>query len=182
MSSCFCHNATIGKRILLLFQLLNNIATNKKDTETPLTYTSFGSGKLLYDYYVISELIKLGFKNIKLNLIDLIYEQDTTIVDIFKQELSRIVCKRYNKEAIDETFLSSVIQITTYKDAAIYAHLVEQNQALKSDVLTYIDIGLPVTDEIFKSLITSTSAKNALIYRLNFDTITQLFDLPSAIY
>ena len=68
-----CYNARKETRTYLMLLLMNKLAA-KKDKSEQLHYVSFGSGTLLQDYLLIKSLIWLGFNNIQVHVIDLLYD------------------------------------------------------------------------------------------------------------
>ncbi|MFC1842754.1 hypothetical protein ACFLYU_03805 [Candidatus Dependentiae bacterium] len=68
---CTCVKARACTRLYAILHMLNIISC--KDKQKELVYVSFGSGRLLQDYLTIKGLIKVGFKKIHINLIDIGY-------------------------------------------------------------------------------------------------------------
>jgi len=69
-----CYNARKETRTYLMLLLMNQLA-GKKDKSKKLHYVSFGSGVLLQDYLLIKSLIWLGFSNIQVHIIDILYDE-----------------------------------------------------------------------------------------------------------
>lgn len=64
------------------------------DKEQPVVYTSFGSGDAFFDFKFVASLVDKGYKNIVLNLIDIIY--------------------KYTLDQIEDTQLASGIDFKSY--------------------------------------------------------------------
>jgi len=68
-----CYNARKETRTYLILLLMNKLA-RKRDKSKPLHYVSFGSGSLLQDYLILKSVIWLGFTNIRVHVIDILYD------------------------------------------------------------------------------------------------------------
>ncbi|MFC1841798.1 hypothetical protein ACFLYA_01880 [Candidatus Dependentiae bacterium] len=77
-----CPNARKETRFYLILLIMNEFANKNK--EKHIHYVAFGTGKLLQDYLTIKALMRIGFKHININVIDIGYggKEDLT------QELS----------------------------------------------------------------------------------------------
>jgi len=69
-----CYNARKETRFYLMLLLINKLA-QQKDKSKEIQYVSFGAGSLLQDYLVLKFLIQLGFKNIQVHVIDILYDK-----------------------------------------------------------------------------------------------------------
>jgi len=70
---CDCKYTRAKTRFYLILDLLNEIA--KRDRNKKLDFVSLGSGSLLMEYLTVKGLVKLGFKNIRVYLIDPAYNE-----------------------------------------------------------------------------------------------------------
>ena len=81
---CACPNAPSDMRLALVVEIIND-ARKTRNPHTRLVYTSLAAGGLLFDYIVMSELVRYGFSNIRINLIDIQLLDLPDLDAIFKQ-------------------------------------------------------------------------------------------------
>ncbi len=63
------------------YTIINEFNNNFKDKQKSLTITDFASGRLFQTFVILNRIIREGYKNIKLNLIDIEYDE---LLNIFK--------------------------------------------------------------------------------------------------
>jgi hypothetical protein len=68
-----CHCINFYWRVVQMFFTASTFAATMK-SEDPLNYVSLASGNLLTDYLLLTTLIKLGYLNIVIDIIDHLYE------------------------------------------------------------------------------------------------------------
>ena len=158
LSWCTC--VLDGNRIALIIDLIEQIKVTHPNRNQPLVYTSLGSGGLLQDYLTIKELLNAGYKNINVNLIDLIYPDvpltpkegllnvTQQIHETFLKQIKDVPKIKLFKEKIDKLAQksNSKITITTYNRTEWYKYKASKYNGKKSDILLMVDPGLTIED------------------------------------
>jgi len=83
-----CHCIHFYWRVVQMFFTVSTFAATMK-SEDPLNYVSLASGNLLTDYLLLTTLIKLGYLNIVIDIIDHLYESPIALEK--EGQLSKIV-------------------------------------------------------------------------------------------
>ncbi len=84
---CTCYKPS--ERIFFIIQLVLDIKKQFPNKSTKLIYTSLGSGGLLQDYLTLQELVRAGYNNITINIIDLSYPDITQLPATYNQRTVR---------------------------------------------------------------------------------------------
>ena len=69
----WCECVQEGKRITLIIAILKDLEEKRPDKNDLLVYTSLAAGELMQDYLLVLELIRAGYKDIQVNIIDVGY-------------------------------------------------------------------------------------------------------------
>jgi len=149
-----CTCTPIGLRLTLIIEILNETKKLYPNKTQPLVYTSLGSGGLLQDYLTLKQLIEAGYKDIKVNLIDLTYpevieeyidperikdesEAEYTHLDFIKEHPTFEPFEQQLKK-IARANNSSII-ISTYNTAEWYKYQAQETEPEKSNILVMVD-------------------------------------------
>lgn len=144
------------KRVNLAYQMILEIKKQHPDRRQLLTYISLGSGDLLQDFIAIEALIKLGYCNLDINLIDLNYrhvihislaekkkitkagmngskesEIVKQIIQSFKNYLSTLIA--------DKPELTCTVEVEPFTSAYTYIDLVKNKLEEKPDIMVMAD-------------------------------------------
>ncbi len=138
LQRCFCDDAPLKKRIELLLDMKQRM--QGQDKQTPIVYTSFGSGLLIQDFWAIRELQTDGFKNITVNVIEATahpkYKKHTALLAALK-EFARQTGLHINLFDQSKKALPGCINV--FSNTYHYCGACLENPALKSTIMTMID-------------------------------------------
>lgn len=142
---CACREALSDKRFFLVCLLLDHVLAKFPDRSTALVYTSFCSGNLFQDFFAIRWLIKLGYKNITMNFIDHIYDDNNEQLknDFTNLKLSfdALIKHCAEKQKASDPLYNLVYSARYWIDANDYIKAVQNGSAQKSDILLMVDYG-----------------------------------------
>lgn len=152
LSWCSCNQAPISLRIQLAFEVFDCVIRKFPNTDQRLVYTSYASGKLLQDIVVIAGLIELGYKNVTINLIDLVYDRSRRSAIglyapvLFRKFIRNLIEKKYSKQALDILYYD----VVTYGDVYDYIQDIQLGVAFKSNIILLVDPGSDLLYEEFE--------------------------------
>ncbi len=168
-----CPEASLIKRLSLILLLLQKVQA-KFNPGDHIVYTAFASGGLMQDYLTLSELVRLGYKNITINLIDHEYHpghenysQKKLLISTLQQKLETLNFKTSIQEyAFNKS--ATIGAINVFFTAYDYVDAVKQNKKLASNILLAVDVGQdPVKTEIYKEINTFELTINETIEEKN---------------
>ncbi len=120
---CECKNATMNCRIILILYQLNEILQKIHDKNAIFVHTEFGEAGCKQSYLFTLGLIKLGYKNIRLNLIG-------------KDEWLFCYCKLMREKLLQ---YKSKVEIVLYKDKEDCLKEIKEGISQKSHSFAMID-------------------------------------------
>lgn len=175
LSECHCHGHERGIRVKLEKQLLTEVSNRFKLSES-LNYLSLGSGGLLQDFIIITQLLKKGYKNINISLIEpgnyngVLRYFNAVILAIADELGATVVMQDYLSIQQFKTIhpdkqlhIAVAIDFENPFKAPIFSDLMQTHQLLVENgffLMSYDDFKLVITKQSAKLLMPSAKLEN----------------------
>jgi hypothetical protein len=181
---CDCDNAGGNARISFSNDVISHVSKSFPEKSQKIVITSYGSGSLLNEYLIVSELLELGFKNLDINLIDSVYgspesdayklslqSDDSFFLLHYRSDLAPMISGQIKKFETRVNSEGLIGKIRFFSNSEEYLQSINNGESLLSNIVLGIDIS---SYELSKEQTTNLISQGSRIINL-LNTESSLF-------